>query len=85
MLKVEARLGHRAHIRRWALLIAAFLTACSTLVMRQAELDPLHAAALVATGSLVIYLPIYVALYGMRLARMPLADIAVQAIFQGVS
>jgi drug/metabolite transporter (DMT)-like permease len=65
-------------------LIAAFLTACSTLVMRRARLDPLHAAALVATGSLVIYLPIYVALYGMRLARIPLADLAVQALFQGV-
>jgi hypothetical protein len=31
--------------------------------MRQAELDPLHAVALVSTGSLVIYLPIYLALY----------------------
>lgn len=52
--------------------------------MRQAELDPLHVAALVSTGSLVIYLPIYLALYGTRLARLPLAEIAVQAIFQGV-
>jgi drug/metabolite transporter (DMT)-like permease len=65
-------------------LIAAFLTACFTLVMRQAKLDPLHAAALVSTGSLVIYLPIYFALYGARLARIPLADLAVQALFQGV-
>ena len=65
-------------------LLAAFMTACFTVVMRQAELDPLHVAALVSTGSLVIYLPIYVALYGTRLARLPLADIAVQTIFQGV-
>jgi drug/metabolite transporter (DMT)-like permease len=50
-------------------LIAAFLTACFTLVMRQAKLDPLHAAALVSAGSLVIYLPIYFALYGARLGR----------------
>jgi drug/metabolite transporter (DMT)-like permease len=66
-------------------LIAAFLTACFTVVMRQAKLDPLHATALVATPSLVIYLPFYFALYGARLARMPLADLAVQALFQGVA
>ena len=65
-------------------LFAAFLTACFTVVMRQAELDPLHVAALVSTGSLVIYLPIYLALYGTRLARLPLAESTVQAIFQGV-
>jgi hypothetical protein len=33
-------------------LFAAFLTACFTVVMRQAKLDPLHVAALVSTGSL---------------------------------
>jgi drug/metabolite transporter (DMT)-like permease len=52
--------------------------------MRQAKLDPLHVAALVSTGSLVIYLPTHMALYGTRLARLPLAEIAVQGIFQGV-
>jgi drug/metabolite transporter (DMT)-like permease len=65
-------------------LSAAFLSACFTVVMRQATLDPLHAAALVSTGSLVIYLPIYLPLYGTRLAQMPLADFTVQAMFQGV-
>ena len=65
-------------------LSAAFLSAGFTVVMRQAKLDPLHAAALVSTGSLVIYLPIYLALYGTRLAQMPLADFTVQAMFQGV-
>jgi drug/metabolite transporter (DMT)-like permease len=63
---------------------AAFLTACFTVVMRQAKLDPLHVAALVSTGSLVIYLPIYLALHGTCLAQLPLAEITVQAIFQGV-
>lgn len=63
-------------------LAAAFLWACFTVVMRQAKLDPLHAAALVSTGSLVIYLPIYLAVHG--LARVPLTDLAAQAIFQGV-
>jgi uncharacterized membrane protein len=59
------------------------LTVCFTVVVRQAELDPIHAVALVSTGSLVIYLPLYLALCETRLARLPLADIAVQAIFQG--
>ena len=52
--------------------------------MRQVELDPLHVAALVSTGSLVIYLLIYLACYGTRLAQLPLAEITVQAMFQGV-
>jgi drug/metabolite transporter (DMT)-like permease len=65
-------------------LVAAFLSACFTVVMVQAKLEPLHAAALVATGSLVIYLPLYLAFFGTRLAQLPLADIAVQALFQGV-
>jgi drug/metabolite transporter (DMT)-like permease len=65
-------------------LCASFLTACFTVVMRRAKIDPLHAAALVSTGSLVIYLPIYFAVAGTRLAAIPLADFVVQAIFQGV-
>jgi drug/metabolite transporter (DMT)-like permease len=65
-------------------LFAAFLTACFTVVMRQAELEPLHAAALVSTGSLVIYLPIYLALHGARLIQLPFVDFALQAFFQGV-
>ncbi len=66
-------------------LIAAFLTACFTFVMRHAKLDPRHATALAATGPLLIYLPIYFALYGARFARIPLADLAIQALFQGVA
>ena len=65
-------------------LCASFLTACFTLVMSRAKVDPLHATSLVATGSLAIYLPVYLALFGTRLARLSLADLAIQAIFQGV-
>ena len=52
--------------------------------MSRAKLDPLHAAALVATGSLVLYLPVYLALFGTRLARLSSVDLAIQAIFQGI-
>jgi drug/metabolite transporter (DMT)-like permease len=65
-------------------LCAALMTAGFTVVMQRARLDPLHAAALVATGSLVIYLPIYLAVAGTHLAAVPLPDLTVQAIFQGV-
>jgi drug/metabolite transporter (DMT)-like permease len=67
-----------------AFLMAAFLTACFTVIMRQAKLDPLHAAALVSTGSLVLYGPIYLAVHGTRLIHVPLADVAAQVFFQGV-
>jgi drug/metabolite transporter (DMT)-like permease len=65
-------------------LAASFLTAGGTVVMRQAKLAPLHAAALVSTGSLVVYLPIYLALPGSRLAQVPIGELALQAMFQGV-
>jgi drug/metabolite transporter (DMT)-like permease len=65
-------------------LVASFLTACFTVAMRQARLEPLHATALVSTGSLAIYLPIYLALFGARLARVPPAELAVQTVFQGI-
>jgi drug/metabolite transporter (DMT)-like permease len=65
-------------------LLASFLTACFTVVMRQARLEPLRATALVSTGSLVLYLLVYLALFGTRLARVPAADLAAQTIFQGI-
>jgi drug/metabolite transporter (DMT)-like permease len=67
-----------------AFLMAGFLTACFTVIMRQAKLDPLHAAVLVSTGSLVLYGPIYLAVHGTRLIHVPLPDVAAQAFFQGV-
>jgi hypothetical protein len=65
-------------------LAAAFLWACFTVIMSKGKLHPLHAVALVSTGSLLIYLPIYVAMYGTHLALLPPADLAVQAIYQGI-
>jgi drug/metabolite transporter (DMT)-like permease len=65
-------------------LLASFLSAAFTVRMRQAKLEPLHAAALVSTGSLVIYLPVYLALHGARFAHLTLAEFAIQAFFQGV-
>jgi drug/metabolite transporter (DMT)-like permease len=65
-------------------LAAAFLWACFTVIMSKGKLDPLHAAALVATGSLLIYLPVYLAMFGTRLTLLPTTDLAVQTIYQGI-
>ena len=65
-------------------LFASFLTACGIVAMRQAKIEALYAAALVSTGSLVIYLPIYLAFRGTRLTQMPFSEFAIQAMFQGI-
>lgn len=64
--------------------LAALMWAVFTLVMRRAELEPLHAAALVSVGSLAGYLPLYLAWRGTALAQAPPAELAIQVIFQGV-
>ncbi|HEV2302977.1 MAG TPA: DMT family transporter, partial [Stellaceae bacterium] len=65
-------------------LVASLLTACYTVVMRRSKLDPVHAAALVSTGSLVIYAPLYFEVRGLHLAEVPAVDLAVQMFFQGI-
>ena len=65
-------------------LFASFLTACYTVVLRRARLDPVHAAALVSVGSLVIYAPVYLALRGFHLAGVSLNGLITQVIFQGI-
>jgi drug/metabolite transporter (DMT)-like permease len=65
-------------------LLAALMWAIFTVVMRRADLDPLHAAALVSVGSLAIYLPVYLAWRGAALAQIPLTELAIQVVFQGV-
>ena len=52
---------------------ASLLTPGFTVPMSRAKLDPLHAATLVSTGSLVLYGPLYLAFCGARLARLPAA------------
>jgi drug/metabolite transporter (DMT)-like permease len=65
-------------------LLAALMWAVFTVVMRRADLGPLHAVALVSVGSLVLYLPVYVTWRGATLARVPLVELTTQVVFQGV-
>ena len=55
-----------------------------TVAMRKARLDGLHAAAVSAVGSALLYLPIYAVTQGTTLARAPWSDIGLQAFVQGV-
>jgi drug/metabolite transporter (DMT)-like permease len=65
-------------------LVASFLTAGYTVIVRKSKLDPVHVAALVATGSLMVYAPLYFGVRGLHLAQVPVADLTTQVIFQGI-
>lgn len=65
-------------------LCASFAWACYTVAMRRAGLGGLHAAAIAAVASLVVYLPAYAVFAPKALLDAGLADVIVQAIVQGV-
>jgi drug/metabolite transporter (DMT)-like permease len=65
-------------------LAAGLAWAGYTVAMRRARLDGLHAAAIAAIGSLVLYLPGYALIVGASVFKAPLADIALQAVVQGL-
>ncbi len=65
-------------------LASAFMTASYTVAMRRAAIDGLHAAAIAAVVSLVVYLPIYVVLVEDGLFTKPAEDLIIQALYQGV-
>lgn len=65
-------------------LAAGLVWACYTVAMRRAQLDGLHAAAIAGVGSLALYLPFYASIAGTSAFNVPLFDIALQAIVQGL-
>jgi drug/metabolite transporter (DMT)-like permease len=65
-------------------LAAGLAWAGYTVAMRRARLNGLHAAAIAAVGSLVLYLPAYALIAGTRVFHAPLSDVALQAVVQGV-
>jgi len=77
-------LGTAQNVGHAAFLAAALAWAGYTVAMRQARLDGLHAAAIAAVGSLVLYLPAYALIAGARVFQAPLSDIVLQAVIQGV-
>ncbi|RRD57401.1 DMT family transporter [Comamonadaceae bacterium OH2545_COT-014] len=75
----------RAELGAWALfLTGGALWAVYTVVSRRHAASALHATALVSVGSMALCLPPYLAWRGARLWQLPLADVLVQALYQGV-
>lgn len=60
------------------------LWAIYIVVIRKSGIGALHATAIVAVGSALIYLPIYVLALPRRIHDAPLADVLLQAGFQGL-
>jgi drug/metabolite transporter (DMT)-like permease len=77
-------LGTTQNVGHALFLAAGLVWAGYTVAMRRARLDGLHAAAIAAVGSLVLYLPAYAAIAGTSVFRAPLFDIALQAVVQGL-
>jgi drug/metabolite transporter (DMT)-like permease len=77
-------LGGRQSIGHLLFLSAAFMTACYTVAIRHARIDGLHAAAIAAVVSSLLYLPIYLTFFENGLFNVPLPDLVFQALYQGV-
>jgi len=76
--------GGQQSIGHLLFLSASFMTACYTVAIRRARIDGLHAAAIAAVVSLLLYLPVYFAFFENGLFNVPMIDLAVQALYQGV-
>jgi drug/metabolite transporter (DMT)-like permease len=76
--------GTRQNVGHGLFLAAGFVWACYTVALRHAGLEGLHAAAIAAVGSLVLYVPVYAFMAGVAVFEVPVFDIALQAIVQGV-
>lgn len=65
-------------------LASAFAFACYTVALRRARLDGLHAAAISAVGSMLLYLPPYAVVAGASVLEASMSAIALQALVQGL-
>jgi drug/metabolite transporter (DMT)-like permease len=76
--------GGRQNIGHLLFLVASFMTACYTVAIRRTRIDGLHAAAVAAVASLLLYLPVYLVFFENGLFRVPMLDLVFQAVYQGV-
>ncbi len=76
--------GVAAPIGEGLFLVAALLWSGYVILMRRAAIDPLQGVAIVAVGSALLYLPVYVAVIPKAIGTAPFADIALQALYQGL-
>lgn len=76
--------GGRQSIGHLLFLLASSMTACYTVAIRRARIDGLHAAAIAAIASALLYLPVYFAFFENGLLNAPISDLIFQALYQGV-
>jgi len=79
----DGTLGTAQNIGHLLFLASALAFACYTVAMRRARLDGLHAAAISAVGSMLLYVPPYVVVTGGSVFEASAAAIALQALVQG--
>ncbi len=79
-----ATIGTTQNIGHLLFLASALAFACYTVAMRRARLEGLHAAAISAVGSMLIYLPPYAMMAGAGIFDAAPSAIALQAIVQGL-
>jgi drug/metabolite transporter (DMT)-like permease len=77
-------LGTRQNIGHALFLGAGLAWAGYTIAMRRAQLDGLHAAAIAGVASLFLYVPVYAVMSPGLLIEAPAADVALQAVVQGI-
>ena len=77
-------IGTTQNIGHLLFLSSALAFACYTVAMRRARLDGLHAAAISAVGSMLLYLPPYAIAAGASLLDASPGAIALQAFVQGL-
>jgi drug/metabolite transporter (DMT)-like permease len=77
-------LGTAQNIGHLLFLGSALSFACYTVALRRARLEGLHAAAISAVGSMLLYVPVYAAVAGGSLFHASAAAIALQALVQGL-
>ena len=79
-----AALASRESIGHAFFVAAAFIWAGYTVALRKAHLEGLHAPAIAAVCSLVLYVPVYLVFRGDRLLAAPVHDLVLQGVCQGV-
>ena len=77
-------LGSWQNVGHGLFLGAALAWAFYTVAMRRARLDGLHAAALSAVGSMLLYLPVFALMPATTLGTVSWGDLGLQAFVQGV-
>jgi drug/metabolite transporter (DMT)-like permease len=75
---IAASIGHGLFI------LGALLWSSYVILLRRTGMGALHAVAIVAVGSAILYLPVYVMILPKAIGSAPPGDIVLQALYQGL-